>query len=515
MRISNQTTRRSLVDHSHFAANPFSKNVSTLPGKLSIQHRTVVWILVLLAFGYSYRIMASVPVMPSGGNTNQTILDSWSFSDTNNWTTDQGFYPISHTNIAVSYAGPGNSLLIDSSDDAWLRYNIVETSGATNLQIESEGSLMFWFFPNWASSSNTTETGYGPGVAGRFIEVGATNSPAGWWSLFVDTGGNNLYFSAQDGAGNFTNYLTGPIIFSSNTWHLVALSWTSTNTSLYVDGQWVINGPGLSVLPPAGTLTNGFTIGSDLATGTNQMRGAMNDLITFNYAIETNQVETEWVLGGAFYGMNPNLVGNFANAPSSPGTEVGFYNVVTGSGYLQLLYTNEFSGCTNGTGVAIVFPEVWGVPGSNNMSFMVEGGNPSWPYDVFAIGSLPNPKTNGTWTRMGQAYPCYTNVIYGFTNQTIYLMLGTPQDTDGDGLTDAYKLLVSHSSLTQFDTLGDGIPDAWKVLNLLSTTNLATSAMDPDGDGLSNLDEYLYGTNPQVNDGFAIWTSGPTASGIP
>ncbi len=460
------------------------------------------------------RVFAGVPVMTSGGNTNQTILDSWSFADTTYWTTDQGFSPISFTNIAVSYAGPGNSLLVDSSNVASLRYNLVETSGATNLQIESEGSFMFWFFPDWASTSNTNMTGYGPGVAGRLIEVGATNSPAGWWSFFMDEGGNNLYFSAQDGAGNFTNYLAGPISFSSNTWHLVALSWTSTNSSLYVDGQWVTNGTGLSVLPPAGALTNGFTIGSDLATGTKQMHGAMNDLITFNYAIETNQVETEWVLGGAFYGMNPNLIGNLTNAPSNPTMAVGFYDVVGGSGYLNVVGT-EFSSCTNGPAVEIVFPEVWGVPGSNNMSFMIEGGNPSWLYDVFAIGSLPNPKTNGTWTWMGQAYPCYTNVIYGFTNQSIYLILGTPQDSDGDGLTDAYKLLVSHSSTNQFDTLNDGIPDAWKVLNRLCTTNPGTWANDPDGDGLVNLQEYLYGTNPKVSEGFEIWTSEPTASGIP
>jgi hypothetical protein len=60
----------------------------------------------LLTLGFSVRLMAVVPVIPGGGggDTNAGVeLDSWSFADTNYWTSDQGYYPISFTNIAVSY----------------------------------------------------------------------------------------------------------------------------------------------------------------------------------------------------------------------------------------------------------------------------------------------------------------------------------------------------------------------------------------------------------------------------
>ena len=49
------------------------------------------------------------------------------------------------------------------------------------------------------------------------------------------------------------------------------------------------------------------------------------------------------------------------------------------------------------------------------------------------------------------------------------------------------------------DTDIDGIPDFWEVLNGLSRTN-QDSSIDTDGDGLSNLGEYSYGSDPNSND---------------
>lgn len=49
------------------------------------------------------------------------------------------------------------------------------------------------------------------------------------------------------------------------------------------------------------------------------------------------------------------------------------------------------------------------------------------------------------------------------------------------------------------DTDIDGIPDYWEVENNLSRTN-QDSTSDPDGDGLSNIGEFSYGSNPHLND---------------
>ncbi len=53
---------------------------------------------------------------------------------------------------------------------------------------------------------------------------------------------------------------------------------------------------------------------------------------------------------------------------------------------------------------------------------------------------------------------------------------------------------VTVSLLADFDH--DGLPDAWEIAHGLSTNNPADASFDLDHDGLSNLEEYLAGTDP-------------------
>jgi hypothetical protein len=107
------------------------------------------------------------------------------------------------------------------------------------------------------------------------------------------------------------------------------------------------------------------------------------------------------------------------------------------------------------------------MPGTNesvNLSFMVTGGNPDWPYDVFATGYINGSIANSVWSWMGQAYPCQTNVINGLTNGMVYLLLGTPLSYDGDGFTVAYETLILHINPNDPDLAGDGIANGFKYL---------------------------------------------------
>ncbi len=68
-------------------------------------------------------------------------------------------------------------------------------------------------------------------------------------------------------------------------------------------------------------------------------------------------------------------------------------------------------------------------------------------------------------------------------------------DADGDGLPDGVEIKTWHTDPTDPDTDGDGMPDGWEALN--GTDPLVSdAALDPDGDQLSNLDEFLAGTDP-------------------
>jgi hypothetical protein len=68
-------------------------------------------------------------------------------------------------------------------------------------------------------------------------------------------------------------------------------------------------------------------------------------------------------------------------------------------------------------------------------------------------------------------------------------------DTDGDGLKDYQELIIYDTSLADSDTDNDSMPDGWEVFYGLDPKS-NDSTEDFDGDGYSNLIEYLRGTAP-------------------
>ena len=444
--------------------------------------------------------LAQIGLPGGGGGPSYTALDSWSFEDNTNWTSDLGYAPISFTNLNFSQLGNGASLVVDTNVPAWLQFNVWEKDGTTNLTVDS-GTVMFWFAPgDWAS---TNLGGFGPGDYVHLFEAGSytSDSSYGLWSIYVDDVGNNLYFSAQtnDLSSNLTTYITYPISWTTNYFHFIALTYSPTNTALFLDGVQVTNGPGMTVYPGPDVLTNGFYIGGD-ETGLYQANGLFNSVATYNVPLDTNTIQRIFSSQYVYFEISPwnSAMWSIISAPSSSTTYTPFADVITGAGFLQ--NNGPVAAHNYGTNVN----QVWITNatatvisnGTTAISFTIEGGLDGYMYDVFAIGTLPSPVTNGTWSWLGQGGH-FTNYTVNITSQNAFLLLGVPVDTDHDGLTDAYELLVSHSNPTNYTTDGTGMADGWEVL-YFGHTSIDPNG-DADGDGLSNYQEfqmYSQGYNP-------------------
>jgi hypothetical protein len=429
-----------------------------------------------LVAGFLFGLLTNVayadfPGFPSGDGPTNTPLDSWSFYEHTNWTSDYGYSPVSFTNLNFAQLGNGMSLVVDTNVPAWLQYNVYESDGTTNLTV-AQGTVTFWFAPNWNS---TNQGGLGPQEWGRLFEVGSytTNSSYGLWSIYVDPAGANLYFSTQtnDLSSNVWTWLSAPISWTTNYFHFIALTYSATNTVLYLDGVLATNGPPVTVYPGSDVLTNGFYIGSD-SNGVYQAHGLFNTVATYSYALNSNDVAGIYSWDHQIYEISPwniPFMDSVSSATSSP-SYLPTYDAIAGQGNLQ--WVTNASSCVTTTNIY----QVWitnvvtttsgsGTNITMNITFTIEGGADGVPFDVFANSVLGFGNSSFPWAWEGQGYHCNTYKLTGLPNAACFLILGTPLDSDGDGLTDAYEKLKSHTDPNNPDTDGDGISDSDEVLN--------------------------------------------------
>lgn len=217
-------------------------------------------------------------------------LGYWKFSDTDWWGEDDQAAQVA-TNLQNVASWDGNALLINSTNVARLKYKDEEATHVPNINLRN-GTLSLWFKPDWGS---TNSGGSGPGVWSRLAELGAYSSGGtyGQWVLGFNTEGTELLFSTQ-GGGNETNHVTASVSISSNTWRQVVLTYTPTNSILYLDGVEVANGPGVTFYPDATVrASDGINVGSD-RDGTQQAKGMIDELETFNYPLDASTIYADY-----------------------------------------------------------------------------------------------------------------------------------------------------------------------------------------------------------------------------
>ena len=229
-----------------------------------------------------------------------TQLGRWRFDTTNTWVGDGGQLPLLATNVTGLPCWDTNAVRIDSTNGAILAYRDVETNGNANINLRN-GTVCLWFKPDWSS---VNQGGSGPGSYGRLIELGSnnpvfvTNSWAvsitnGWWSLYLSADGNQIAFgSSTNGYGRVN--LAAPASLVSTQWYQIALTYTPTNSILYLNGQYITNGLGSVYFPNLSERSAGFRIGSDFR-GTNQAKGAFESLNTFNYPLSASAISSNYL----------------------------------------------------------------------------------------------------------------------------------------------------------------------------------------------------------------------------
>jgi predicted alpha/beta hydrolase family esterase len=380
-------------------------------------------------------------------------LDSWSFDDTN-WLSDLGFAPVSFANLNNPPSFDGNCLQVDSTNAAWLQYNLVESDGTNEIDFEF-GTVELWVLPDWNS-------GTGPGDWGRLIDVGAysTNTPSSWWSLYFTPDGSSVNFSSETN-GVFTNYLSVPIAWDTNTWHFLALTYDHAHSQLYVDGQLATNGAGVFYRPSAEVISNGFFVGSDW-TGWAQARAQIDDLATYNYARDAYDITNDYAAGLQL--ISPSGFRPTDGDPISPG--------VGGSGTNYDEFTNSFVPIDYGTNLWLAMAG----DSNNALSLLLTNA----PADILLEIEGCTNLSDGIWFSEGFV--------------------------DGSELTNCVPFTAFTSKQGNLflrirswaDDTGTGIPDWWWLEYFGNITNVNANAEDPAGDGYDDLQKFQMGLNPAL-----------------
>jgi hypothetical protein len=392
-------------------------------------------------------------------------LGHWPFDNTNTWADETGQLPLTTNNLVGVPSWSTNAVLIDNSNPAILAYPDVGISGNANINL-CFGTIRLWFKPDWSSADPPWQRGTGPGSDGRLIEVGNYN-PAftnGWWALYFNPEGTQLSFGTSTNGAGTTN-LSAPISWTAKRWHQIVLTYSPTNSSLYLDGQVVAtDGPGTNYYPSLTEQANGFRIGSDVY-GANQAGGVFEELETFNYQLNATDIANDYAA---------------VSLPEPP--TVIITNLTN--------YTTYFVGADQTLTIKV---DAQAAPGQSiqevDYSFDTDAGD-------FPIGVSTEYPFSIMWMN-----PDWTDVSQGIVYQIFAVAV------DNLGVASDPPNTVNYVRVV-LDSDGDGMPDWWMLQYFGHPTGEAEdnslAGDDANGDGVSNLQEYQNGTDPIVMPGLEI-----------
>jgi hypothetical protein len=406
--------------------------------------RLMIWMPALLVLGLRFPASGQ-PALPEVG----LYLNAWRM-DGGDWLTTRGTAPQAWTNVQAVPTWNTNAARFAGTNQAYLRYDWVGTNGITNVTV-GRGSLWMWYRPyQW---SGTNLGGTGPGHSASLVELGAFNSN-GWFSLHVNPAGDKLIFASQESNAIGGVWLQADAILNTN-WTFIVLNYSSSNSFLFTNGVLAASGSGVTNVPSAAVCSNGVFFGSDFAGSPSSL--AMGDLELVR-AYDGPMPES------LIYGSYTNALAKIQTWESGGGGE----GLMGGGGDGLVLDDGGGSGLMDGgEGGESFGPATNGLrfspPGflGTNMVSTILGGEEGWWYDIFRATSLVgNAMVNSTWTWAGQGTNNGSYLLPYVSSPHAFHMLGSWEDTDFDGLSDAFEKLISRTSTNSVDTDLDGVFDA-------------------------------------------------------
>lgn len=318
-----------------------------------------------------------------------------------------------------------------------------------NPYVSHAGVIRVWFSPNWASGSRS---GNQPGT---IWEVESGTQPE--FNLQVTPTGSGIGVSYQN------QVLTGAnIAWTNSSWHFICVSYNSTNTQLYLDGQLAGTGPGFVPSTPF----TGITLGS-LTQGA-QARGSYDEFATFGQSGVINHYQSAAYMAQVYAFAAPQA----ALGPISAGEEAAIQqrqaeratsaSLMLSEGLAQPMYqmqnsplldqSNLLTGPFRLVDAGFYFTN--GITISNVSLVAIASGQTNLSYDVFRTPALIGPAiTNSQWSWMGRGKPGQTLT---FTNEPgaegLYIGAIT-NSTTGNGYSDAYEMLVLNTTPSQAATI--------------------------------------------------------------
>ncbi len=382
----------------------------------------------------------------------------WRFNNPPVWSDEQGLLPSTALGLAPSPSWSGYAVHLGSAQNGNLAYPCYRTNGSPVVTLPT-GSIRFWYKPDWSTYDGLTNLG--PQDTIRLFEIGeqSTNAGYGWFAITINSRGTALTFSTES-SGIHTDNAVCPIQFATNSWYQITLTYTPTNSALYVDGVPVVtNGFGVTNFPGTNVLQQGFHLGCSWDE-VHQANGRFDELETFNYPLSATSVATNYQAimsvdtdGDGVPDVTENAIGSRPDAWDSDcdgipdGWELAHgMNPVDPSDATQARL-NEYMGVT---------PTVvsgWTRLGQETISDVSEGG-------TFSFGSFPPGYyivcyTNGTW----QCFPgswVVDQIAYNISTNThsitVNYNLGTGEDSGNaifDGPTSSYMTSAAAQAAAQ------------------------------------------------------------------